>query len=598
MSDMRRATASWLIQSCRDIPDISALGSRLLVPFAVRRFEHPRILWLNERWFMAAGVDVRIPDIQNEICACFLEKFAVSAPATDSALLPDGPEDVLWADRYGGMGSRPHGGSGRCGSSGPFNAKGVGRTPLVSPGVDWAHSHGCMSIDEAIREVINSEIAAAELPYDTVPVLAVIDTGARFQTQDGADSPRAVVVRPNFVRLAHFERSVFGTSGTKFSDQAVDAQRTADAVAAVVSDPEKLRVANIRFDGMGAIFHRIAIQTGVCRAHRLWQGRLATGNITVNGGLVDFGSFRAVPSWRAAVGGPGETFGDDMLALRTAIESVCFHFQKYGASGPAVPDAKSLLRDVQRMAQHAFEDACIAAIGHGTQAVTAAGLGPLFFEYFARQQREKIYIGDHKTKWRRPWLFEALMAPAVEGGRFTLQERAICDALRQIASRDPVEGGAMLARARRWLRPRPLLYYEIAVPRSRRIANRLQGAPTDRDRVTSYINGCLSRCRRVWRNLPASYEVTAQVTDLVSSALDCVDRATNEHRLWLEGHVVGSDFHFFGQKVRCSDVEGEMPRDQGRIFFSIGERQAHGVETEIGIGGAKLRIPAPVFRYS
>src|SRR5206468_820219 len=106
------------------------------------------------------------------------------------------------ADRYGATSGSAHGGSGRVGTNGPFNVKGLGRTPLASTMSDWQHSHGCLWLEEAVREAIYSEVADAEFPHGAVPVVAIIGTGIRHELEDGAVGERALLVRPSFLRLA------------------------------------------------------------------------------------------------------------------------------------------------------------------------------------------------------------------------------------------------------------------------------------------------------------------------------------------------------------------------------------------------------------
>ena len=97
------------------------LGRHALVPFSVRKFDRPRVLWLNERWLRESGVPIEDPAVASDLIRELLRKFAV-APMTDGR---DDGHAILYADRYGGIGSSPHGGSGRCGLSAGFHGKGI-----------------------------------------------------------------------------------------------------------------------------------------------------------------------------------------------------------------------------------------------------------------------------------------------------------------------------------------------------------------------------------------------------------------------------------------------------------------------------------------
>lgn len=104
--------------------------------FSVRTFRAPSIAWLNERYWNATTTEFSPEQLENEL----LSRFAATAPS------PYEPEDIfrgapclLYADRYGAPKGAIHGGSGRAGTYGRLNAKGVGATPLCNVGADWYH---------------------------------------------------------------------------------------------------------------------------------------------------------------------------------------------------------------------------------------------------------------------------------------------------------------------------------------------------------------------------------------------------------------------------------------------------------------------------
>ena len=129
------------------------------------------------------------------------------------------------------------GACGRVTIIGKFQAKGIGQTPLVGQGAPAGHSHGCMSLAEAVLEALFAEIAAAEFPCAAVPIIAIMDTGLTFSSPDPEDKydqnvPRAIAVRPAAVRIAHAERApLFKSSVTGFANvQATDALRTKEII--------------------------------------------------------------------------------------------------------------------------------------------------------------------------------------------------------------------------------------------------------------------------------------------------------------------------------------------------------------------------------
>ena len=159
------------------LPRLSEFGSQLLVPFTVNRLPRPSVLWLNCRWFRRQGLCVA-PNTtsRRQVETILLDNFAylVAAQKGDDGL---SGSKVVFADRYGDPGGlSPHGGSGRVANIGRFQIKGIGPTPLVGTAT-WMHSHGMVTIDEAVCEAIFAELMNAELPYGSAPVIAIVDTG-------------------------------------------------------------------------------------------------------------------------------------------------------------------------------------------------------------------------------------------------------------------------------------------------------------------------------------------------------------------------------------------------------------------------------------
>ncbi|MHB1992682.1 hypothetical protein [Metallibacterium scheffleri] len=143
------------------LPTLTPLGVAAFAPFMAKRLRNPTLVWTNQRWFMKRGVDIASPVASAEIEAWLLSSFAFAIP------LARDPEEAFadeWrtfrADRYGGgNGHVRHGGSGRVGTLGAFQVKGIGATPLVGDIDNWSYSHGCLWLEEAIREAICGEIA-------------------------------------------------------------------------------------------------------------------------------------------------------------------------------------------------------------------------------------------------------------------------------------------------------------------------------------------------------------------------------------------------------------------------------------------------------
>lgn len=85
------------------------------------------------------------------------------------------------------------------------------------------------------------------------------------------------------------------------------------------------------FPGFLPMMTMHAEQAGASRAERLWQGRFLSSNASIDGRMVDFGSFRQVPNWRRLSGQPKEVFGAEVEQLKAAANSVSFYlYRNYG----------------------------------------------------------------------------------------------------------------------------------------------------------------------------------------------------------------------------------------------------------------------------
>lgn len=527
-------------------PILSDLGPAIGTPFQVRPLPAAQVVWLNHRWFATQHIDTLDPEVGRQVEAWLLRTFAVEAVEPCKGGLGH-----LWADRYGGSDGSVHGGSGRCGFVGRFNAKGIGRTPLVPAWMRGSHSDGRVSLVEAVREAICGEIAAGELPYGAVPVVGIVDA---CPAGAAGEEGRAIVVRPNFVRAAHFERSIyFGTAGFVGSDQYLDAVRVRDAVEAAVHPRTR---GSLGFDGLQMMARRFAVQIGASHAHRLWQGRFLSANEAIDGALVDFGSFRAVPSWRAAFGEPEEVFGREVLYLRSAVDSLTREFRKY-APGADHPEPRLIVGKLEAW----IEDGFSAAVRNALQLerlpeALVAPVASSLRAYFVSQQRERIQIGDREN-WELPWLHDTLLGCG--GG--PVEER-IADELRSTfrsiaaTTHDSSGGRVRLTAAARWLRPRPALYYEEQVPMLSEFLRSLKPEEDRGAKISRLIVTMVGQVRRLFPELPPAFEVRGQVTDGPSWALYGYDYERGQNCALLHAPPIADKRRLFGTVVSNEAFSG------------------------------------------
>lgn len=539
------------------------LGQHVNVPFYTWSLKHARLLWLNHRWFVEQGINSFQRDIADTIARTVMETFAVSSRPQDDNIA----KTHMAADRYGGTGGAIHGGSGRCGHVGQFNAKGIGQTPLVSPYADMYHVNGKMSLAEALREAANAEVANFELPYGAVRVVAIIDTGESFTIGDDPTLHRgAIVVRPNFVRPAHYERSIFfGDSGYSGSQQFADALRVKDAVRANLAAPDV-------FPSLSEMFLRFSRQIGAARAHRLWQGQFLSSNLSIDGALADFGSFRSVSNWRATVGLAGERFGAEMSQLRNALLSLAFYFIKYGGLAMEALDVRGLFEECVNAESDSFSATCLASLGVHERSAAASELQAALSEYYRIQQTMRLSDNLHEETG---WLYDAFM-PERDIARGTVQEVQLAKHISEIYSglaAGDYRESASLNKAQRFFRPQPLLHYSIASKRARHIEDAITKGRADASRLADgYIRSQVAKHRRTWKRLPPHLDIVGRRPDSVE--LQCFDLKTRKPCTWIEAHRVGEDIVFDGRSLRLSDM-GE-PDDLGDRWagFIIEESQA------------------------
>lgn len=339
---------------------LGAATGHVAVP--VRQASQARLLWLNTR---AAALDPEFARLGRD-ARCYGEHllehcaWLVAEPG-------EAAEGWGHADRYGGSGIGHNGGSGRALTLHGYHVKGVGRTPLVSELTPRSHAAGGAYLEEAVRETIFAEIVDRGFPHGAVPTLALIDLGL---VQDWhTDWPprrerRVLLVRPAFLRPAHFERAAGLVSG-----DGREARRDVERVAAMCAALQGHGGATLaaRFE---ALWPRWAEQLAHGFVFQLGHGNNTSSNITLDGRLLDFGAATALPSWARVAStrwhqGVGEHFGD----LAAAIRSLGHHLGQQAA----ITDAQ-----LQRAAQHYRQGLCRALlrrVGLGNRLDTAYAPG-------------------------------------------------------------------------------------------------------------------------------------------------------------------------------------------------------------------------------
>ena len=595
--------------------DLETLGPNLLTPFRVRRYKKARLLWLNERWLLENGVNVYNDATREEVCDWLLETYAVGARAANQPSQQfTGKSGLMQADRYGGSVGTPQGGSGRCGIRGRFNAKGIGRTPLVSDYVDDGHKNGFMPLSEALTEAVFSEITDFETPYGSIPTLAILSTGHRYAfSPERGPEPCAVVVRPNFVRPAHFERSIFfGDSGSKTSAQYLDALRVREAVQTVHGARRKV---DLPFQSPEDMFLRFATQVGACRANRLWQGQFLSSNMSMCGAFVDFGAFRSVYSWQQAIGLSSQVFGKEAASIRAAYKSIKFYFDKYSAGvslrSKGFFDAFEKKMDDQ--IRTAFKQSCAEGflLYDANSPKTSRNYAKLMWEYQAYQQQTiyRIGITEHWSM-RRPWALHAFKANSVHrnsGGQakkylyHDAEAKFAKEITREVEMRArqvDVAPELAVTTLKNWMQPRPHLFHEVIMQRAKQFCARMKfGAEGNPQKVKTFIDFAIARNRRYWPQRPRYFGMSSQCTDGRSFAVyGCLKTYANP-KVWVHGHVFGGKATLFEQALNLADLKHVGADITGHKFRALVDFRTLENSAEIQLGETRIKLPAPMFKY-
>jgi len=528
--------------------DMTPYGESLLSSFVVHRLKSPKLIWINHDFFLRNGINTLDRDEYDVVSSWLLDEFCYSS--TEPAVSGNGAEKIVFADRYGATKGTAVGGSGRCGVFGLYNAKGIGPTPLVGRNIDRAHSHGRLSLKEAVKEVINSRLADEELPFGAVPVIAVIATGETFDFGQG-EEPCAIVVRKNFIRPAHFERSIyFGTSGFPGSDQYLDADRVRSLVRSdFLKDTAAIR----------DIFCRLGEQMGAARAVRLWQGQFITSNQSIDGAMVDFGAFRAVANWRKAYGLPGQEFGSEENAAKAAIESIVFYYNKYSGNETV------LSKDIYIIFIKAIQEGFSKRLSHDLQLLDDDnGIFVLnaLNQYYTVQQTHRVKVDN-----RGHQLFSWLHRPVSRlSNGMELEDPEGFD--QQLAE----EVHARMSHSQRlaflrWSSTRPLMYFNVINKLIDRHLASYVFHENFQNILDTFINKVLSKSRRSWKG--SYFSDNCQIIGSTSSNaieyLLCKRNSEKKYGL-LTFYKIGNEAILNGHKVKFDVIAQNSHHFFGNVW--------------------------------
>lgn len=205
-----------------------------------------------------------------------------------------------YLEMYGGAGLGANAGGVRCANVGDVQIKGIGLSCLAGNGTDKWHRHGAMSLQDAVKEAIFSELFHVAAPLGAVRAVGVHDLGVRFATEIGREklpgsAPRALFVREQSVRVGHFMRASFMGVGPDLAVREVARMRNGipSLVNHLVAVNELVNFGSAA-QALLRMFDRLMHQIAVLRTKRLIHGSLIPSNFCIDGRLLDFTTSTAV----------------------------------------------------------------------------------------------------------------------------------------------------------------------------------------------------------------------------------------------------------------------------------------------------------------
>lgn len=560
-----------------DLPDLAGISESVLVSFRVSLLSEATVVWLNDRWFAEHGLLTHIDSaLRERVCDWILNTFAITV--VDGQQPPSDTAKIITtkADRYGSSsGTSQHGGSGRVATVGRFQVKGVGRTPLVGVEAPWIHAHGLAPMREAVYEAIMGEVFNAELPFGSIPVIAIVDAGAALQTEGEHTSldRRALIVRPAVLRPGHMQRAALFVPASACIElgPGTDANRTYDVIRYVGSlSPETL--AKLRLPlSLADCCKRLVTQAAYADALRLYSGGLFSSNVSLDGAVLDFGVGRAVDDWsRYQPHAHAAGFGQDVLRIARMAQTIQFYSRKAAAHETAWFADHVELTDLR-----AHYDAALNEV-----------FGRMWGDELVDEQSQNLIRTATRTyfdaeqkvcrreRWNErsgravPWIYDCLVDsrkgnPSLNSSAAEELMSAIREILRNASSSSPHFKAHCWRTGVRCFNPRTELN-RVAIDQRVLSLTKSGAAPQMGERIGSLIADVTGKARRWWFGVPRDISVTAQQLSHGCTALRGVGNAHGNESIWLEGIMSSGRFVWGDRILDDACIQAINPQIRGR----------------------------------
>lgn len=339
-------------------PQSTHLPDSVYVKVETMKLKNSKVLWFNFDLAKEMGIDFPSEGLTADFEKKVLDSFAYNVPHENMGLENfDKIQKTFFADRYGGSGLGANWGAGRAASAGQFQIKGIGQTDLIGAGQTFDHAHGGASIKESINEAIWGEILHKELPHGANRVLAIIDSGTFTHWVDGGKEPRALIVRQDALRPAHFINVIFGQG--KVEQTVADIARVKATLKELPNllplpigvDRSRLSLKDKCHLGFERLAQNWGEQFAAAYARRIYHGAPSPSNIELSGRFLDYGTMTSLPGFDLAkVLGHTPAFGQEFIDGHVAvtIKSLYGSVELYGPEElkKAMPSMDKVIKDL------------------------------------------------------------------------------------------------------------------------------------------------------------------------------------------------------------------------------------------------------------
>jgi len=448
---------------------------------------------------------------------------------------------------------------------------------------------------EAIYEAIYGEILDAELPFGSVPVIAIIDAGETIpdRNRESTIDRRALIIRPAVLRPAHMQRASFFVSSNDSVGlgPGTDAKRTYDVIRYIGSLTPSELVQKRLPQSLLDLCERLVSQAAYADALRLFSGGLFSSNLSMSGALLDFGVGRAVDNWaRYQPHAHAEGFGQDVGRVAQMAHTIFFYAQKAACHDNPwfadVVDAAELQEKYAAVLQQVFGAIWSDEI---LDLESRQSLRAVMQKYFdLQQQHRRRERWDGKRPKNLTWIYDDLVdrrinRQKIENGIESNFVHTVRDILSDASSSIANVKTHCWKSAVRLLQPRSELTRDMVDQRTRKLTSRSPTAETV-EQIGLVIEDVVGKERRWWFSVPLDISIVSQRMSCGCTVLHGVSGRSGEKVLWIEGIMSGGRFVWGNRVLDDAEVQSIRPTVVGRKWRST-------VEDLVGNAVARSAFP-------